>query len=363
MRNCAWKAILCPPNDHARFFDIENSMNTVNLDSTILLDIIHVQTEIACQGFDLNGVVHLVCRHADALCRASGAIVALPEDGDMVYRAASGIASAQLGLRVRRDGSLSGLCVETGDTLICEDSETDPRVDRAACRKVGLRSMLVVPLRHETRSIGVLKVVSSRVKTFKARHARILGLLSALVGATIYHSVQHESNDLYYRATHDVLTNLANRALFYDRLRQQIAHMSRQPSHVAIVTIDMDGLKAINDHLGHRAGDAAIREVASRIAGELRADDVAARVGGDEFGVILVGVRDRDSVENKCDGLRKAIDAPFAFEGKPVSLSASIGYALWPEDGEDMERLIDLADQAMYRVKRKRRGSTVDPDR
>ncbi|MFS2214990.1 diguanylate cyclase domain-containing protein [Telluria sp. Tellsp104] len=338
-------------------------MNTVNLGSAVLLDIINVQTEIASQGLDLNGVTHLACRHAEALCKASGAIVELADDDDMVFRATCGIASAQLGLRLRRGGSLSGLCVDTGDTLICEDSETDPRVDRAACRKVGLRSMLVVPLRHEAQSIGVLKVVSSRVKAFKARHARILGLLSALVSAAIYHAVQHESNDLYYRATHDALTSLANRALFYDRLRQQIAHMSRQPSHVAIVNIDMDGLKAINDHLGHRAGDAAIREVASRIAGELRADDVAARVGGDEFGVILVGVRDRDSVESKCNGLRRAIDAPFAFEGKSVPLSASIGYALWPEDGEDMERLIDLADQAMYRVKRERRSSTVDPGR
>jgi diguanylate cyclase (GGDEF)-like protein len=118
----------------------------------------------------------------------------------------------------------------------------------------------------------------------------------------------------------------------------------------------MDGLKAINDTLGHRAGDAALCEVANRIGAELRADDMAARVGGDEFGVILVGVRDRCSVANKCRALTTAIGAPFEFEGRALALGASVGFALWPEDGDDMERLIELADQAMYRVKHGRRA-------
>ena len=122
------------------------------------------------------------------------------------------------------------------------------------------------------------------------------------------------------------------------------------------MNIDMDGLKAINDTLGHRAGDAALCAAASRIGAELRADDMAARVGGDEFGVILVGVRDRHSVAAKCRSLTAAIGAPFEFEGRALALAASIGFALWPDDGDDMEQLIELADQAMYRVKHGRRA-------
>jgi diguanylate cyclase (GGDEF)-like protein len=125
------------------------------------------------------------------------------------------------------------------------------------------------------------------------------------------------------------------------------------------VNIDMDGLKAINDSLGHRAGDAALCAVAGRIGGELRTDDVAARLGGDEFGVILVGVRDRHSVASKCEALTAAIGAPFAFEGCALPLSASIGFALWPDDGDDMEQLMELADRAMYRVKHARRAGPV----
>jgi diguanylate cyclase (GGDEF)-like protein len=300
--------------------------------------------------------MQLVCQRAATVCRAEGAVVELADGNEMVYRAAAGLARAQLGLRLRREGSLSGLCVASNDILRCDDAETDLRVDRVACRKVGLRSMLVVPLRHDDQSVGVLKIVSSSVNAFGAWHAQVLGLLSTLVGAAIYHAVQNASNDLYYRATHDALTNLANRAQFYDSLRQQLARAARSHGHLAVVNIDMDGLKAINDTLGHRAGDAALCEVASRIGGELRTDDMAARVGGDEFGVILVGVRDRHGVATKCQALTAAIAAPFEFEGRALPLGASIGFALWPDDGEDMEQLIELADRAMYRVKHGRRA-------
>jgi diguanylate cyclase (GGDEF)-like protein len=337
-------------------------MSTVTLDAAVLLDIIDIQTEIACQGLDLGGVMQLVCQRAATVYGAEGAVVELADGNEMVYRAAAGLARAQLGLRLRREGSLSGLCVATNDILRCDDAETDPRVDRVACRKVGLRSMLVVPLRHDDQSVGVLKIVSSSVNAFGAWHAQVLGLLSTLVGAAIYHAMQNASNDLYYRATHDALTSLANRAQFYDSLRQQLARAARGHGRVAVVNIDMDGLKAINDTLGHRTGDAALCEVASRIGGELRADDTAARVGGDEFGVILVGVRDRHSVATKCQALTAAIAAPFEFEGRALPLGASIGFALWPDDGEDMEQLIELADRAMYRVKRGRRaGADASP--
>jgi diguanylate cyclase (GGDEF)-like protein len=96
--------------------------------------------------------------------------------------------------------------------------------------------------------------------------------------------------------------------------------------------------------------------VAQRIARELRQDDLAARLGGDEFGVILCGVRDRDVVGTKCHSINSAIGAPFEFEGRALRLGASIGYAISPEDGQDMDLLIDLADQAMYRVKQARKA-------
>ncbi|WP_395399507.1 diguanylate cyclase domain-containing protein [Pseudoduganella sp. UC29_106] len=334
-------------------------MNEANLSPALLLEVIKTQTEIARLGVDLGSVMQLVCQRASGLIAAGGAVVELAEGEEMVYRAAAGFAESTLGLRLKRNGSLSGLCVAQDHILRCDDSELDDRVDRAACRKVGLRSMLVVPLRHDEETVGVLKVMSAKVSAFGEQDEQLLGLLSDLIGAAIHHAVKFASDDLYYRATHDALTTLANRALFFDRLRQQLAHSSRKHCKVGILNIDMDGLKAINDNLGHRAGDAAICEVASRISAELRADDLAARMGGDEFGVILSGVRDRVSVEQKCALMAERIRTPFEFEGRPLCLGASIGLAISPEDGTQMEQLIEIADQAMYSVKHARRGAAA----
>lgn len=101
-----------------------------------------------------------VAHEAQDMTRAAGAIIELAEHDVMVYRAAVGAAASQLGLRIPKAGSLSGLCVETGAVLRCDDADVDPRVNREACRKVGLRSMVVVPLVHDAASVGVLKVVS-----------------------------------------------------------------------------------------------------------------------------------------------------------------------------------------------------------
>ncbi|MYN45613.1 diguanylate cyclase [Pseudoduganella sp. FT93W] len=332
-------------------------MKANSISPSVLLEVIRVQTEIARLGLDLGGVMQLVCQYASSLCHGDGAVVELAEGDEMVYRATAGIAEGQLGLRLQRSGSLSGLCVTENRILQCDDSETDPRVDRPACRKVGFRSMLVVPLHYDHDIVGVLKVIAVRTHAFSPEIAQILGLLSELIGAAIFNAAKYESSDLYVRATHDDLTGLANRSLFYDRLRQQLAVARRAHSQLAIISIDMDGLKTINDSRGHRAGDAAIRQVAQRIGKVLREGDLAARLGGDEFAVLLPSVRDRASMDDKCARLRLAISAPFLYEGRELPLAASIGYAICPEQGYDLDELMDQADQAMYRAKQQRHAA------
>ena len=111
-----------------------------------LIAIIRIQTEIARQGLDLAQVMSVVVERALELVKAEGAVIELAEDEEMVYRAVSGIAAGQLGLRLKLASSLSGRCVLSGEILRCIDTETDERVDRAACRRMHIRSMLVVPL-------------------------------------------------------------------------------------------------------------------------------------------------------------------------------------------------------------------------
>ena len=242
---------------------------------------------------------------------------------------------------------------------MCNDSETDPRVDVGACRKVGLRSMVAAPLIYNDAAVGVLKITAAEPNVFTNQHVRILELMCGLIATAMHRAVTIETNELYYRATHDSLTGLANRALFYDRLRNGLTLAARQSSRLGILNIDMDGLKRINDQFGHRAGDAAITETGRRISQISRKSDTVARLGGDEFGVILMDIEDKDSAACHADRLVKEIRRNFFFENNQLFLGASIGLAAFPDDGHEVESLIEQADKEMYAIKRTRQTQRV----
>ena len=246
-----------------------------------LLRIIEIHSQVAQLGLDLAGVMSLSVHGTLELVDADGAAIELAEGEDLVYRAVAGAASHQLGVRVRRDGSLSGTCLRQGIPLICDDVDTDSRVDLQDCRRVGLRSMVVLPLSHQGTPVGVLKAFSSRVRNFGNREVEVLSLMSKVLGAAMYWATRYGRDDLFHRATHDDMTGLANRSLFMDRLRHATAEVERGDPPIAVVLLDMDGLKHINDTLGHAAGDAALIEFSRRLAGTTRESDTVARLGGD----------------------------------------------------------------------------------
>jgi diguanylate cyclase len=326
-----------------------------------LLMIINTQTEIAKLGLDLPGVMSLVAQRAQELTRADGAVVELAEGEDMVYDAVSGIAQGQLGLRLKRSGSLSGLCVDAGKPLRCDNAETDSRVDREACRRVGLLSMLCVPLLHVDTVVGVLKVVSRSADAFRDADNVVLKLMSELIASSMYHATQYQESELFLRATHDTLTGLANRALFYDRLRQCIAQAGRSGQRVGVLLIDMDGLNQVTDQRGQRVVDAAIAELGRRISSVLRQSDTAARLGGDEFGVILSRVNDRGGPVKFAERVFERLDKPFLFEGHRVPLAASVGYSIFPDDGEEMETLVAKAEELRNSEKTSKQAVLIEP--
>lgn len=328
------------------------NLDTSQLSREQLLAMFQLQTDIAGLGLNIGKILELVTERSMALTEADGSVIELEEEDSMVYRAAAGIASSQLGLRIPTKGSLSGLCAETRKTLRCDDASIDPRVDRAACERIGLNAMLVVPLQHGNHSIGVLKVLSRQRNAFAEDDEVMLTMLSDLVASSMFYATQYNFEELFYRATHDQMTGLANRALFLDHLRSALAQARRHQSLTGVLMIDMNGLKQINDNFGHRSGDAAISEFASRLKQQTRDSDTVARFGGDEFGMILTPLSGADHALLKARRLESQVRQPFRCDGKTVELSASIGGAVYPYDGRDVESLLHEADQKMYARKR-----------
>ena len=153
-----------------------------------------------------------------------------------------------------------------------------------------------------------------------------------------------------------MLTGLPNRALLRDRLGQALAHARRHDAPVAVLCLDLDHFKQVNDTLGHPVGDALLRAVAERLAGCVREEDTAARLGGDEFAIVQVGMGQPGAAGALARRLVEALSAPYEVLGHQVVVGTSVGIAIAPEDGEDPDELLKRADMALYRAKADGRG-------
>jgi diguanylate cyclase (GGDEF)-like protein len=161
----------------------------------------------------------------------------------------------------------------------------------------------------------------------------------------------HAQDDLRVQATHDALTGLPNRLLFGDRLAQALSDSRRTGRGLCVMYLDVDRFKQVNDTFGHGVGDVLIRDVAERVRSCLRAGDTIARVGGDEFTLLLPDVSSARDAVAVSDHVMESFADPFVIESLELVVTASIGLSLWPTDGDDAESLVKHADTAMYRSK------------
>ncbi|MDR9499071.1 MAG: sensor domain-containing diguanylate cyclase [Hydrogenovibrio sp.] len=325
-----------------------------SLPKDTMFKIIEAQSEITKTGLDLGTVMSIITDKAQDLTRASGAVIELAEDDEMVYRAASGKLEPYLGLRLNAEGSLSGMCVKQGEVLSSDDCFHDERVDRQACKKIGIQSMVVIPLNHHSETIGVLKVASDQPAFFNRKDITALTLISDIVASMIFNAIRFSNDELVQRATRDELTQLSNRAHFYDLLRQHLHQADRRQQKLGVIMLDMNRLKPLNDDFGHLAGDAGIKEVAERLKASVRKPDTVARLGGDEFAIILPETRNSDQLRTIANVIDANMHKPFKFDDHAHTLSVSWGFAIYPDDGDTIKTLIETADKAMYRQKTQR---------
>ncbi len=160
---------------------------------------------------------------------------------------------------------------------------------------------------------------------------------------------------LRHVAQYDSLTGLPNRELLSDRIRTALARARRKQTSFALLFLDLNGFKRINDSLGHAAGDQLLQRVAHRLSQSIRESDTAARLGGDEFVILVEAINKRHSAQSVADKLHEAFDTPFLLEGTELTITPSIGIAVYPYDGEDELTLLKHADNAMYVAKGRQR--------
>jgi diguanylate cyclase (GGDEF)-like protein len=165
-------------------------------------------------------------------------------------------------------------------------------------------------------------------------------------------SVEKEHEEIiHFQAYHDALTGLANRQLFMDRLEHSLSLARRDDSMTAVLFLDLDNFKRVNDTEGHKGGDELLIKMVERINHRLREQDTLARIGGDEFVILVELVKSKNNIENLCEALLETISKEFIINGRPQYVSSSIGIALYPQDGITPDSLLSNADMAMYDAK------------
>jgi diguanylate cyclase (GGDEF)-like protein len=257
-----------------------------------------------------------------------------------------------------RGRSPLGTAIREGRPVMARQILTDPTYGpwREDALRHGLASAIALPLRDRKGVIGALDICAAEADAFDAAEAKLLEELADDLGygiASLREAATRErfERELDYRANYDVVTGLANRSLFQDRLTQAAWHAARAGRLVAVLLINLDRFKAINDSLGHDAGDALLKHVGQRLAASLRDGDTVARLAGDEFAVALSDVAKAEDVTSVAHKMLRAVTQPLALDGREVYTSASMGISLHPKDGEDAESVLKNAGAALSSAK------------
>ena len=219
------------------------------------------------------------------------------------------------------------------------------------------------PNRHEALAIGPF----NSLHWYDVHVGPILDNEGGVVGAILVirditarkvleEALRERERQVRFLAEHDPLTGLPNRALFEDRLAQACSQAHRQQQRLAVLFIDLDRFKPINDTLGHAIGDRLLQETAQRLAACLRQSDTVARIGGDEFVILLLNIEDISAVRQVIDKLLETITQPFHIDAHCLHISLSVGVALYPEHSQDVATLLRQADTALYKAKSDGRG-------
>ncbi|MCU0612257.1 MAG: diguanylate cyclase [Candidatus Eisenbacteria bacterium] len=217
------------------------------------------------------------------------------------------------------------------------------------CWRLGYESVALVPIRVQDKTLGLIEVADQRQDMFPIHIVEALEAVAKQLGIAVLRVKAEER--LAFMATHDLLTGLPNRAMIGFRLRPALAAADERKERVAVMMLDLDYFKSINDTLGHAAGDRLLQAASQRICAILRRTDTAVRMGGDEFMLILPQVVSADDASKVASKILEALRKPFKIDERELRVTGSIGIALYPDGGGNIDTLLKHADIAMYQAK------------
>jgi diguanylate cyclase (GGDEF)-like protein len=241
-----------------------------------------------------------------------------------------------------------------GRSSFYSDGVQEAFPDEIFLKEIGAKSYAGVPFFDSSSNVmGHLVVFDRRPMLDKERTISILRVFASRAGAELER--QRAEETIKKMAYYDSLTGLPNRVLLIDRLTLALAHAQRVKKRLAVMFLDFDDFKLVNDNYGHSIGDLFLKEMGQRLKSAIREEDTLARLGGDEFILVLPELIGRENAVTLAEKLIKLGRVPFDFCGNEIKSTFSIGISLYPDDGADYETLLDMADSALYKAKRKGR--------
>jgi|GEM_PF-2991272 len=257
---------------------------------------------------------------------------------------------ASAGIEFKAGDGLPGRVLSSGHKAWIDDVQSDPNFPRASvAREVGVKTGFSVPVVAEGDVVAVMEFFADETVEPDEELLKVLDYIGIQLGRVFERA--NTENRLLHLANHGALTGLPSIRLTKDRIAAALAQARRNESKAALLFIDLDGFKAVNDTLGHEAGDVLLQNVAKRLASCVREVDTVSRIGGDEFLIVLTNIFTVDGAEKVAKSVIETVSRPFDIESQAVNVGASIGIALYPDNGTGVEELLKNADEAMYDVK------------
>ncbi len=315
-------------------------------------------------GLDLDDVLDTIARCARELLDARDASIMLAAGRRELRTVATSGESGAVGARARLGHGIAGRVAATREPLLISGELDHSAPGLRLVEPPAPESAMSVPLIHRDSLLGVLNVNAPTGQAYTEHDLRALSVFgeqaaSAIANAQLYQAQRLMASQKLFQALHDPLTRLPNRALFLERVTRAIGRQRREDQRVAIVLLDLDDFKRINDSLGHAAGDEVLIGFAERVRSSLRSTDTVARFGGDEFGILVEQVSSQEEAVMAAERLLGVLEEPFVVGDRAVGLTGSVGIAIEVPGETTQEELLRNADTALHTAKEKGRRLIV----